>query len=101
MSIYQHFRPEEREFIDQVLNWKNYVEHAYVPKLTDFLDPREQQIVKMIIGQQADIELAFFGGSDHTERKRAFLYPNYYEYNESDFNITLFEVDYAKKFMSL
>lgn len=41
MNIYQHFRPEEREFIDQVLNWKNIVENTYAPKLTDFLDPRE------------------------------------------------------------
>ena len=54
MSIYQHFRPEEREFIDQVLNWKEYVENNYAPKLTDFLDPREQQIVKMIIGQHME-----------------------------------------------
>ena len=27
MSIYQHFRPEERGFIDQALNWKDYVEN--------------------------------------------------------------------------
>ena len=50
MSIYQHFRPEEREFIDQVLNWKNLVENTYAPKLTDFLDPREQQILKRVDG---------------------------------------------------
>ena len=46
MSIYQHFRPEERGFIDQALNWKDFVENKYAPKLTDYLDPREQQILK-------------------------------------------------------
>lgn len=101
MSIYQHFRPEERNFIDQVLNWKEYVEQTYSPKLTDFLDPREQQIVKMIVGGQADMKWAFFGGSDHSERKRAFLFPDYHQLEEDDFKITLFEIHYPQKFISL
>ena len=100
MSIYQHFRPEERGFIDQVLNWKDYVEQKYTPKLTDFLDPREQQILNIIIGQQ-DIKMAFFGGSTHTERKRALLYPDYYQLAEEDFQVTLYEVKYPSKFVHL
>ncbi len=63
MNIYQHFRPEEKEFIDQVLQWKSYVESAYTPKLTDFLDPREQYIMKMVIGENAHVNYHFFGGS--------------------------------------
>ena len=101
MSIYQHFRPEEREFIDQVLNWKGYVENNYAPKLTDFLDPREQQIVKIIIGQHMGIKWQFFGGTEFTERKRAFLYPEYYHVNEDDFKITLYKVEYPQKFISI
>ena len=100
MSIYQHFRPEERGFIDQALNWKDFVENNYAPKLTDFLDPREQQILKTIIGQQT-INLSFFGGSPHTERKRALLYPDYYQETEADYNVTLFEVKYPSKFIHL
>lgn len=100
MSIYQHFRPEERGFIDQALNWKDFVENKYAPKLTDYLDPREQQILKTIIGQQT-INLSFFGGSPHTERKRALLYPDYYQETEADYNVTLFEVKYPSKFIQL
>lgn len=100
MSIYQHFRPEERSFIDQALNWKDFVENKYAPKLTDFLDPREQQILKTIIGEQT-INLKFFGGAPHTERKRALLFPDYYQETEADFNITLFEVKYPNKFIQL
>jgi RNA-binding protein YlmH len=100
MSIYQHFRPEERGFIDQVLNWKDFVENKYAPKLTDYLDPREQQILKTIIGQQI-INLGFFGGSPHTERKRALLYPDYYQETEDDFHVSLFEVKYPSKFIHL
>jgi RNA-binding protein YlmH len=101
MSIYQHFRPEEREFIDQVINWRDYVEQSYASKLTDFLDPREQQIVKMIIGHQSDIKCSFFGGKDNTERKRAYLYPDYLQFDIDDAQISLFEVEYAKKFITI
>ena len=101
MSIYQHFRPEERDFIDQVLNWKEYVENNYAPKLTDFLDPREQQIVKIIIGQHTDVKWQFFGGTEYTERKRAVLYPEYYQVHEDDFKITLYKVEYPQKFISI
>ena len=45
-DIYQHFRQDERPFIDQALEWKQIVLDQYRMKLTDFLDPREQVIVK-------------------------------------------------------
>ena len=50
MSIYEHFRPDEVVFVDKVLEWKQAAEYHQV-KLTDFLDPRQQQIVTMVIGQ--------------------------------------------------
>ncbi len=101
MSIYQHFRPGERDFINQVLNWKAYVEQTYAPKLTDFLDPREQQIVKMIIGQQLEVKWSFFGGSPYTERKRALLYPEYFQSEDGDYKIKLYEIEYPNKFINL
>ena len=50
--VYQHFRPEEKEFIDQVIDWRINVEDTYAPKLTDFLDPRQQFILRSIIGRK-------------------------------------------------
>lgn len=100
-NIYQHFRKDERHFIDQVLEWKETVEHHYTPKLTDFLDPREQEIVSSVIGEHLDVKVAFFGGAEDTERKRAFLYPDYYQVEQEDFKLTLFEVQYASKFIQL
>lgn len=101
MNIYQHFRPEEREFIDQVLQWKSYVESAYDLKLTDFLDPREQHILKILIGDQGEVRYKLFGGSPGVERKRACLMPEYMTENEVDFQITLFEIDYPMKFVTI
>ena len=36
-----------------------------------------------------------------TERKRAFLYPEYYQVHEDDFKITLYKVEYPQKFISI
>ena len=101
MNIYQHFRPEERDFIDQVLSWKDYVESSYSPKLTDFLDPREQHILKTLIGENGSITYKLFGGISEGERKRALIMPDYFLPTEKEFQINLFEIDYPIKFVSI
>ncbi|WP_066066570.1 RNA-binding protein [Neobacillus soli] len=101
MNIYQHFRPEEREFIDQVLHWKNYVETQYTPKLTDFLDPREQHILKLLIGENGDVNYKLFGGSLDVERKRALIIPDYLTVSAEEFQISLFEIHYPTKFVTI
>ncbi|MBS4217822.1 RNA-binding protein [Bacillus sp. FJAT-49711] len=99
--IYQHFRPEEKEFIDQVVSMQQYVENTYAEKLTDFLDPRQQYILKSIIGENNEVKYLFFGGTENSERKRALIFPDYLHPNSENFFITLFEVDYPKKFVKL
>lgn len=101
MNIYQHFRPEEKEYIDQVLNWQDMVERTFTPKLTDFLDPREQHIMKMLIGEHSDVKCEFFGGDKNAERKRAIIMPDYENVTKDDFQISLFEIDYPSKFITI
>ncbi len=101
MSVYEHFRKEERPFIEQVLEWKSVVEARFVHKCTDFLDPREQEIVSAIIGNNSDVHVSFFGGNDTTERKRALLSPPFFEVNETDYQISAYEVVYPHKFVEL
>ena len=100
-EVYQHFRPEEKEFIDQVIAWQEYVDQTYAPKLTDFLDPREQYILRSMIGEQNEIKYQFFGGTDRSERKRALLFPEYYQPEVDDFQIGLYEINYPTKFVQL
>ncbi|MCM3689952.1 RNA-binding protein [Neobacillus niacini] len=101
MNIYQHFRPEEREYIDQVLHWKDFVDSSYTTKLTDFLDPREQHILKTIIGENGSIKFQLFGGNSEGERKRALIMPDYTIPTAEDFQINLFEIEYPIKFVSI
>lgn len=101
MSIYQHFRPEEKEFIDQALNWIGQARNLYAPKLTDFLDPRGQAILQTLLGNDEEISLYMFGGNENAERKRAILCPAYFSPHESDYQVSLFELAYPKKFVSI
>lgn len=102
MHIYQHFRKDEQEFIDRVLSWKEQVEVTYIPKLTDFLDPREQHIVESVIGKNHDMLLLHkCGGSAVAERKRMMIAPMYETVTETDFELTLLEASYSRKFITL
>ena len=99
MSIYEHFRPDEVVFVDKVLEWKRAAEYHQV-KLTDFLDPRQQQIVTMVIGQ-GDVAVQFDGATSQAERKRALIYPDYLVVNEEEFQVEVLEIDYPSKFYTL
>jgi len=101
MSIYQHYRPEEHEFVDRVLNWKTEVVERYSPKLTDFMDPREQEIVKTILGNDTEVRLSLWGGSSFSERKRAFLYPEYIDAQEEGFQLVCYDIIYPAKFAAI
>ncbi|MFD1735741.1 RNA-binding protein [Bacillus salitolerans] len=101
MNIYQHFRVEEHSFIDHVMEWKDGVIAQYSPKLTDFLDPREQQILSSVIGQDSEVNYVCFGGSEYVERKRALIFPSFYEPREEDFQIALYAINYPQKFVKI
>lgn len=101
MDIYQHFRPAEREFVSKVLQWKIHVEERFYPKLTDFLDPREQKIVQSIIGSHSSVKVEFFGGVKNAERSRAVICLDYYHPGPDDFQISLWEIEYPRKFLTL
>ena len=102
LSIYQHYRKHEHPFVDQVLSWKQLVEQRHKLYLTDFLDPRDQQILGSIIGSKnEDIQFSLYGGVELSERKRAIIAPFYEEIHEHLFNVTLLGATYPSKFMTL
>lgn len=102
MTIYQHYREEEHLFVDQVLSWKDQVERSYLLKISDFLNPREQKIVRQIIGEKnVDLQLKFFGGNEYVERKRAIIAPFYEELDQDDFELVLLESNYNDKFLRI
>ena len=100
-NVLQHFRKEEQPFIEQVVSMIREVEDRYAPKLTDFLDPRQQFIVDSIRRQYEDIASSAEGALDDGERKRVLLYPSYYSPSDIDFSMRVVEVHYPTKFVTL
>ncbi len=101
-TIFQHFRKEEHDFIEQVFEYKRYVEDFYAPKLLDFLDPRQVKIIESIIGKNEDVQFLVdgaFGGD--VERVRGMLYPSYMVPVKDDFQLCVLGVRYASKFVQL
>ena len=94
-NIEQHYSLEERLFLEKVRGFCQLVEDRYSPYLTDFLNPREIQIVKDLANYY---NLKFFVSStfDNEEYGRVILAPDYYELDEDDF-----EISYARQFNEL
>lgn len=100
-DIYQHYRPEEQPFIDKVFGWIDQVDLTYAPYTTVFLTPREKMIVEQLVASRDEISVIFKGGYEGAERKQACMYPQYYEPNDEDFTIVLFNIKYPEKFGNL
>lgn len=101
MNVYQHFRAEEKPFVDSAMEWKETVLNQYRPKLTDFLDPRQQDIMRMLYGDHDEVSLHFSGGYEQAERKRALILPPYVEAEPEDYSLSLFRLDYPSKFSTV
>jgi len=102
-GIYQHFRPEERETLTLLNSKFEQASNNFYAVLTDFLNPREQKMVESLNGYFPDITVQFYGGGNNSQRERlrAILLPEYFEYTHDDFEITVFEVSYPDKFVTL
>ena len=99
-TILQHFRKDEQPFIEMAIGWIREVEDMYSPKLTGFLDPRQQFIVDSIV-RNSNLSVDSYGAFPEAERQRKLIYPDYYAPETGDYQIALFNVKYASKFMKL
>lgn len=102
MTIYQHFREHEHPFVDRVLDWMEQVKESYTVYVTDFLNPRECEIITSVIGNRnEEVIFSFSGGVEGAERKQAVIAPYFVEISEDDFDIVALEATYVDKFVSL
>ncbi|MFD1465236.1 RNA-binding protein [Lapidilactobacillus mulanensis] len=101
-AVFQHFRPEERPFIERINDWRNQAVNEYRPILTDFLDPRQIFLIETVIGKTDDsFKYSQDGGYNQSERKRVIFAPDYFTPQSSDYHIQLFEIKYPIKFATL
>ncbi|KAA1042717.1 RNA-binding protein [Macrococcus equipercicus] len=101
MNLLQHFRYEEQETVKAMMQFCERADSSYAPVLTPFLDPREQYILTVVVKQFAGLHVHTFGGDAQAERCRAIISPDYFVPEEEDFQLTLLEVNYPDKFVTL
>jgi RNA-binding protein YlmH len=89
MNVLQHFRKEEHPFAERVQEWTEKASVRHQPRLTDFLDPRQQYIAQAIVQQHPDMCITFWGGFDQAERRRGYIAPEYITAQTEDFKLTL------------
>lgn len=99
-NIYQHFQLEEVPFIERMMDQLQAVEDNYLLHVTDFLNPRQIEMVKMLAASKS---IHCFSSSDihQTEYGRLILAPDYYQLDPDDFEISLLEISYNSKFNTL
>lgn len=100
-ALFQHFRPEEKTFVEQVVDWMDRVQVQNRIVLTDFLNPREVFIVKSLIGKNKEIVFGFSGGYEESESQRGLLIPESFYMEADTFDLQWIEIDYPDKFSSL
>jgi len=100
-NLKQHFRDSEAPFIEQVTGWLQQAADQYRPILTAFLNPRQVYIAQTMVNQLDDVRMTANGGYPQAELKRVLFYPDYYEPQAADFQLTLFEGVYPVKFATL
>lgn len=99
-NLYQHFRAEEQSFINKIEGLCRQVETTYSYYLTEFLNPRQIEILRSIVRHRG---LQCFVSSDNipSEYARGIIAPDYYSLDFEDFNIVLMEILYNARFNQL
>lgn len=98
--IYQHFHPSEGAFIDRLFDVIEQMEATYAYQLTEFLDPRQVEIARSVLGQAG---VCYYESSliCSMEYRRLIVAPDYYVLDLADFEMVLLEISYPTKFYEL
>lgn len=99
--IVQHFRKEEQE---QIETFSSLIQEALDQNrsiLTNFLNPREQYILQTLVNRNRELKLGFFGGFEEAENQRGLIYPDYFQPEEEDYQVQVFEIEYPTNFAEL
>ncbi len=95
--IYEHFHSDEKPFVDRVLEWIDRSAQQHELRRTDFLDPRQAQILVNLTNRNPDVIIRLDGGYEGAERKRAIIAPDYRILDDEPMGLSVLEVQLAGK----
>ncbi|MGO4549082.1 RNA-binding protein [Paenibacillus sp. 2TAB23] len=92
-GIYDHFHPDEKPFVDRAEEWIERSAQQHELKRTDFLDPRQAQILTILANRNTDVSIRMDGGYAQAERKRAIIGPDYRNLDDEHIGISVLVVN--------
>jgi RNA-binding protein YlmH len=81
-------RPSEQPFYRRAMDWVDFVRREMNWKLTDFLTPREFQILESV-ARHMNCIVRGYGGAEVSERQRAYIMPDDWQPQPHDFAVVL------------
>lgn len=99
-GAYRQIAGDERETLARFGQLAETASMEYRPVLTDFLDPRSQLIMETAAAR-AGVGYSFAGGFTGSERARGLLYPDYFQPQATDYDISVLEFHYPERFGAL
>lgn len=101
-DIYEHFRPEERPFVDRAWEWVTNAGQYHEVKLSDFLDPRQSAILESLGNRHPDVHIRLDGGYGGAERRRALIAPDYRDIDSEPMRMKVLSITSGdQKFIAL
>lgn len=101
-DIYEHFRPEERPFVDRAWEWIVNAGQYHEVKLSDFLDPRQSLILESLSNRHPDVHMRLDGGYKGAERRRALIAPDYRDIDNEPMRMKVLSITSGdQKFVAL
>ena len=88
---------DEELFFKRIYSLKDNAINNYKVSMLKFLDLRQQEIIKYVIGN--NVFIYFNGGYDDAEYKKCIISP--FELEEPDFKLDLLKLEYNKKYLTL
>lgn len=99
-EIYEHFHPDEKNFVDRAWEWVSRAAERHELRRTDFLDPRQAHILFALANRHPDAAVRLDGGTANAERRRALIAPDYRVLDAEDMGIAVLAIDSDDKRMS-
>lgn len=100
-TIGQHFHASELDFVKQAKDWVNQAASDYRLVQTKLLNPRQRYIVQTIVNQQSDLQMVENGIFTQAESQRVVIAPEFFEVEDSDFDLTLLSLNFPVKFVDI
>lgn len=96
-AIYEHFHADEKPFVDRSAEWIDRSARQHELRRTDFLDPRQAQILLSLANRSGEVVIRLDGGYSEAERKRAIIAPDYRDVDSEALELSVLEVKLSAK----